>query len=141
MDPIESLVDAWTHAWNAHDMTAAAALVDTDVDFVTVAGLWLRGRAEFFQHHSAIHRAHLRDTTWTTHAWAARLLAPDLRLLHLEWTITGERAAGDVVQPPRSGIFTWIVAGPPGAWRIAVAHNTNLRAGITHRLVNTRSRG
>src|SRR5215208_5331513 len=40
-------IDAWARAWNAHDMKAAADLVDPNVDFVTVAGLWLRSRDEF----------------------------------------------------------------------------------------------
>jgi uncharacterized protein (TIGR02246 family) len=44
---IDALIEAWARAWNAHDMQAAAALVHDDVDFVTVAGLWLRGRDEF----------------------------------------------------------------------------------------------
>src|SRR4026207_639179 len=58
------LVEAWAAAWNAHDMPRAAALVAADVDFVTVAGRWLKGRDEFLRHHRDIHRRQMRDTTW-----------------------------------------------------------------------------
>ena len=134
MDGIARLVAAWTDAWNAHDMPAAAALVDTDADFVTVAGLWLRGRDEFLAHHETIHRGRMRDTTWTTHGHEARLLDGALRLLHVEWTIRGERESDGALCAPRSGIFTWVATGGPDRWSIAAAHNTNLRAGVAHRL-------
>jgi uncharacterized protein (TIGR02246 family) len=131
---IEVLIEAWAQTWNTHDMHAAAALVDADVDFVTVAGHWLRGRNEFLRHHQDIHQRHMRETTWVTVAYAVRPLCPDLALAHLEWTITGECDADGTLRPPRSGIFTWIVACTPGPWLIVAAHNTNLRADTSHRL-------
>lgn len=131
---IDALIEAWTRAWNAHDMHAAAALVDADVDFVTVAGRWLRGRNEFLRHHQDIHQRPMRETTWVTVGHAVRPLCHDLALAHLEWAITGECDAEGAPRPPRSGIFTWVVACTRGPWLIAAAHNTNLRADTSHRL-------
>ena len=133
---VDALVGAWAAAWNAHDMSAAAALVASDVDFVTVAGRWLRGRGEFSRHHRDIHLRHLRETTWSTLGYAVRPLREDLALVHLEWRITGERDAAGAPCPPRSGIFTWIVAHDGAAGLIAVAHNTNLRVGTAGRLTD-----
>jgi uncharacterized protein (TIGR02246 family) len=131
---IDVLIEAWGRAWNAHDMQAAAALVDDDVDFVTVAGCWLRGRDEFLRHHQEIHGRDMRETTWTTVGYALRPFREDLVLAHHEWTITGERDPDGAARPPRSGIFTWVVARTNGHWLIAAAHNTNLRSDTSHRL-------
>ena len=129
-----SLIDAWARAWNGHDMRAAATLVASDVDFVTVAGLWLKGRDEFGRHHHDVHTRHLRATTWKTLASEVRPLGDDLALAHLEWEIVGELGAGDAPRPPRCGIFTWVMAIREGRWSILAAHNTNLRADTSHRL-------
>jgi uncharacterized protein (TIGR02246 family) len=131
---IEGLIESWARSWNTHDMHGAAALVDADVDFVTVAGLWLRGRDEFLRHHDRIHRAHMRETAWATLAYEVRPLHDHLALIHLEWTITGELASDGTRRPPRPGIFTWVVGGTGDTWLIAAAHNTNLRAETPHRL-------
>ena len=131
---IGALVEAWAQTWNAHDMRGATALMAADVDFVTVAGRWLRGREEFLRHHQAIHRQHMRETTWETAGYALRPLRDDLVLVHHEWTITGERDVQGALCPARSGIFTWLTAWCDGSWLIAVAHNTNLRADTSHRL-------
>jgi uncharacterized protein (TIGR02246 family) len=130
---IETLVAAWTRAWNAHDMQAAATLVDVDVEFVTVAGRWLRGRPEFLRHHQAIHLRHMRETRWTTLAYETRPLRGDLSLVHLEWAITGERSTENR-GAARLGTFTWVVERSPDRGLILVAHNTNLRADTPHRL-------
>jgi uncharacterized protein (TIGR02246 family) len=133
---IDALIEAWTGAWNAHDMRAAVALVASDVDFVTVAGRWLRGRDEFFRHHHEIHRLHMRETRWATLGYATRRLGDDLALAHLEWTLSGELDPDGTPRPPRSGTFTWVIAYTHGSWLIAAAHNTNLRADTPHRLVS-----
>jgi uncharacterized protein (TIGR02246 family) len=133
---VEGLIGGWAEAWNAHDMHRAAALVDADVDFVTVAGHWLRGRAQFLQHHQDIHRRHLRDSTWRTVAYTLRPLRDDLGLAHHEWTITGECDPTGSPLPQRSGIFTWVVSrAGPSCWLIAAAHNTNRRADTSHRRI------
>ena len=128
------LTEAWSDAWNAHDVPAAAVLVTPDVDFVTVAGLWLRGRAEFVRHHEDIHRRHLRASSWATHGCEARWLRADLALLHVQWTITGEQDVEGALRAPRSGVFTWVIDCGSESPLIVAAHNTNLRAGVTPRL-------
>jgi uncharacterized protein (TIGR02246 family) len=130
---IAALVAAWARAWNAHDMRAAAALVDAEVDFVTVAGHWLKGRAEFLEHHERIHRRHLRNSIWITRAYRVRPLPGGLVLTHLEWVITGEDADG-ATRPARPGTFTWVVTAAQPDWVIVAAHNTNLRSDVAHRL-------
>src|SRR5205085_7685701 len=57
----------------------------------------------------------LRESTWTTHGHDVRPLRADLELVHLEWTIAGERDTDGSIRPPRSGVFTWIVDYQGGA--------------------------
>jgi uncharacterized protein (TIGR02246 family) len=133
---IASAIAGWEDAWNAHDAEALACLVAADVEFVNVAGRWLRGEREFLEWHRAIHRAHLRDSIWTTKQYMLRPLGNDLILVHLEWTIGRERGPDGRPDRQRSGIFTWLLSQQHGSWRIAAAHNTNLAEGVLHRLAN-----
>ena len=128
------LAERWAEAWNAHDMEAAARLVTADVEFVTVAGRWLRGRGEFLAHHRQIHAMQMRDSRWTNLAIGARAIRNDLALVHLEWAIAGDRDPDGTPRQPREGLFTWLAAREGEAWRIAAAHNADLRTGVRHRL-------
>jgi uncharacterized protein (TIGR02246 family) len=128
------LAEAWTQAWNTHDMQATRRLFAPDADFVTVGGLWLRGVAEVLRHHEAIHRGHLRDSAWTTHGIRARFIREDLAVVHVEWSLTGERGTDDELRPPRSGVFTWIVDCARARPVVVAAHNTNHRSDVGPRL-------
>jgi len=131
-----ALAEAWMAAWNAHDMDAAAELFAPDVEFVNVAGLWLRGREEFLDHHRRIHAMQMRNSRLAHLATSIRSIRDDLALIHLEWLMEGDRERdGAPRAAPRRGIFTWLAAREDdGVWRIIAAHNTNLSDHIRHRL-------
>lgn len=131
---IADLIEAWAAAWNAHDMELARTLVADNVDFVTVAGLWLKGGEEFLAHHRHIHRTHMRDSQWTNLDYQLKPVRDDLWLVHLEWTIAGDREPDGAPRPRRCGLFTWLIERRGNAWRLVAAHNGDLRAGIRHRL-------
>ena len=131
---ITALIASWTDAWNAHDADALARLVAPDVEFVNVAGRWLRGRSEFLDWHRSIHQAHLKHSSWTTRQYRLRQVNRDLILAHLEWTIDGECGLDGSPRPPRNGIFSWMISRQADLWYIATAHNTNLAEGVCHRL-------
>lgn len=114
-------------------MGAMATSIAPDVDFVTVAGLWLCGRTEFLEQHRKLHGTQMRESRWTTLGSTARLACSGLALQHVEWSIEGDRDLDDAPRLPRLGVFTWVVsldAGPT----ILAAHNTNLAPHVTHRL-------
>jgi uncharacterized protein (TIGR02246 family) len=127
------LVNRWCQAWNAHDMDALAALVTDDVAFVTVSGNRLLGREEFRRHHQNIHQDQMRESTWQTLAWEWRHLPAALLLVHVEWTIDGDRDPDGAPRPRRFGLFTWLLALTNENCSILAAHNTDLRPGIGHR--------
>ncbi|GEO18711.1 SgcJ/EcaC family oxidoreductase [Microvirga aerophila] len=128
------LAASWEDAWNRHDMDAAASLVAQDVEFVTVAGLWLRGREEFLSHHRRIHAMQMQDSQWVNLAVSQRVIRDDLVLIHLEWRVTGDREPDGTARPPRLGLFTWLTTPAGDALRILAAHNTNLRSDLCHRM-------
>jgi uncharacterized protein (TIGR02246 family) len=128
------LIEAWAGAWNAHDMERARTLVADNLDFVTVAGLWLKGGEEFLAYHRDIHRTHMRDSQWTNLDHQLTPVRDNLWLVHLEWTIAGDREPDGTPRPRRYGLFTWLTEKRGNAWRIVAAHNGNLRADLRHRL-------
>jgi uncharacterized protein (TIGR02246 family) len=131
---IVGLIEAWADAWNAHDMQRACGLVAADVDFVTVAGLWLKGGQEFLSHHREIHQMRMRDSRWTNLGYELRWLRDDLCLVHLEWTIGGDRDPDGTPRVRRYGLFTWLVERRGDSWNIIAVHNGDLRTGVRHRL-------
>jgi uncharacterized protein (TIGR02246 family) len=131
---IADLIDTWANAWNAHDMERARRLLADNIDFVTVAGLWLRGSEEFLAYHRDIHRTHMRDSRWTNLAYDLRPVRDDVWLVHLEWTIAGDRDPDGTPRRRRYGLFTWLIEQRGTAWRIAAVHNGNLRVDLRHRL-------
>jgi uncharacterized protein (TIGR02246 family) len=131
--PVGSLVDRWGQAWNTHDMDALSALVTDDVAFVTVAGKRLLGREEFCRHHESIHHDQMRDSTWHTLGSEWRHLPGAQLLVHVEWTIGGDRDPGGALRAQRFGVFTWLVAMTSEGCRIRAAHNTDMRPGINYR--------
>src|SRR6185369_4864724 len=131
--PVACLVRRWGQAWNTHDMEALAKLVTDDVAFVTVAGKRLLGREEFRRHHQSIHQDQMRDSTWRTLGWESRHLPGAHVLVHVEWTIEGDRDPDQTVRPRRFGVFTWLVATTSDGCCIRAGHNTDMRPGINHR--------
>ena len=85
---LQDLAMRWQDAWNRHDMDEIAASVAPNVDFVTVAGLWLCGRAEFCEHHRGLHRTQMRESRWTTLAQPSILAAHTNLAAHVMHRLT-----------------------------------------------------
>ncbi|MEW6644709.1 MAG: SgcJ/EcaC family oxidoreductase [Pseudomonadota bacterium] len=133
--PVASALAAdWAAAWNRHDSDALARLVDSDIDFVTVAGHWLKGAEAFRRHHADIHRGQMRDSVWRNMAWTERRVGAGLVLVHLRWAMSGDRDPDGTPRSPRRGIFSWLVACPESSShgaRIIAGQNTNVRADVS----------
>jgi uncharacterized protein (TIGR02246 family) len=128
------IMHAWADAWNAHDMEQARALVAAEIEFVTVAGLWLKGGAEFLAHHRAIHRMQMRESEWTNLQYELRFIREDLCLVHLEWMVAGDRNPDGTPRERRYGLFTWLTERRGEGWLIIAVHNSDLRLDLRHRL-------
>jgi uncharacterized protein (TIGR02246 family) len=121
-----AIAEQWQCAWNAHRMDRMASLLAHDVDFVNVTGRWLRGRAEFLEHHVRVHEMQMRESRWTNLNLNVRAISADVVLAHLEWRIEGDRDPDGRSRAPRCGVFTWVVAFDGTEALILAAHNTNV---------------
>lgn len=122
-----ALAERWQKAWNSHNMTALADLVDEDVDFITGGGRWLRGRDAFTKHHTQLHQAGAADSTFEIRKTHVQRLTSDIVLMHVEWTVRGDRNPdGTPRNPSRDGVFTWVLTKSEGRWRVRASQNTNI---------------
>jgi uncharacterized protein (TIGR02246 family) len=125
---IKQIESDWQRAWNRHDMTALAALVAQDVDFIAVGGTWLKGRKNFEEHHAIRHAMQFKESVWTTTSVQVKFLKPDVALVHVGWGIKGDKDPDGTLRPPRQGIFTRVVTKEAGKWLIKASQNTNISA-------------
>jgi uncharacterized protein (TIGR02246 family) len=128
LEAIKQIEKDWEAAWNRHDMKALTALVAEDVDFVTVAGLWLKGRKEFEEQHTAIHAMRFKESVRTTTDVQVKFLKPDVAIVHVKGVIKGEKAPDGTPLQPRPGIFTRVVTKENGKWLIKASQNTAISA-------------
>ena len=114
-------------AWNRHDARAFGALLTEDVDFVTVAGTWLKGRPAFERHTDERFRTQFKDSRLRVERVRVAGLGPDVALAHVEWRLEGDRDPDGTPRQPREGIFTQVVVKGDDGWKIRASHNTNRR--------------
>ena len=52
---LKDLTIKWQDYWNSHNMDLMGTLLQEDVDFVNVAGVWLKGKAATINDHKQKH--------------------------------------------------------------------------------------
>jgi uncharacterized protein (TIGR02246 family) len=127
LETVKQIERGWQDAWDRHDMKALAALVAEDVDFITVSGIWLKGRKAFEEHHSRVHAMQFKESVWTTTDVQVKFLKPDVALVHVSWGLRGDKDPDGTPRQPRRGIFTRVLTKQGGKWLIQASHNTDIR--------------
>lgn len=121
---IRAIAARWEHAWNTHDMKALAALFTDDADFVNVGARHWKGRSEIQAQHAA-RLGQFKESVWTNRAVSIQILKPGFALVHVTWSMRGDKDPDGTAREPRDGLFTWIVMEQSGNWLIRAAQNTN----------------
>lgn len=118
-----ALVDAYQSAWNSHDMSSIPDLVTNEVDWVAGGG---RGRgAERLQRGlTNLHSGKYKETVLTILDVDTAVLRPDLALVHIGWTLNGERDEKGGLVRPQEGLFTWVTVKDGPRWRIRSSVNS-----------------
>jgi len=115
---IRSVAAELAAAWNRGDWSGLASLFAEDADYVTGAGIHLRGRREIREHLSTASQDPDRSgaaEVSITHV-QVRPIGGDVASALVSWRMP---AAG------RGGCFTLVLSRDEGAWRILTLHNTD----------------
>jgi len=124
---LNNLAVKWEKYWNTHDMDSMGTLLTDDVDFVNVAGQWLKGKKETVATHKERHHIVFKESIWTTDSVTIKYVKSDLAIMHIGWGITGDVDPDGVARKPRHGIFTWVVIMKNNKWLVLAVHNVNIR--------------
>ena len=124
-EALRGLPRAFSAAWAEHNGHKLAGIMAEHVDFVTVRGVWLQGRANFEKYHTRILSGRFRDSTNTPLQIRVRFLHPDEAVVHWSWVIEGEKGTDGSPQPKRFGIMTMVARKTDKDWKVIVAQNTN----------------
>jgi uncharacterized protein (TIGR02246 family) len=130
-EAVRALPRAFSAAWAEHNGHKLARIMAEDVDFVTVRGVWLQGRANFEKYHTRILSGRFRDATNTPLEIRVRFLRPDEAVVHWSWVIEGEKGADGSPQPTRVGIMTMVARKTDKGRKVIVAQNTNGGPSVT----------
>lgn len=123
---IKDIEDRFNAAWNGHRSADMVESLTEDAQFVTVNGVWVKGRAAFKQLVERLHSGPLKGTSRETLALEIRFLAPDVAIVHSRFRITGDVNDEGQGIPPREGIGTRIVHKQDGRWRTVAVQNTDI---------------
>lgn len=121
---IRAVATHWEQAWNKHDMKALAALFTEDADFVNVGARYWKGRKEIEAQHAA-RLDQFIESVWTTEEVTVQFLEQDIALVHITWSLKGDKDPDGAARQPREGVFTWVVVKERADWLIRAAQNTN----------------
>src|SRR5215468_3406028 len=130
-EAVRALPRAFSAAWAERNGHKLAGIMADDVDFVTIRGVWLQGRANFEKYHTRILSGRFRDAMNTPLEIRVRFLLPDEAVVHWSWVIEGEKGADGSPQPKRFGIMTMVARKRDKSWKVIVAQNTNGGPGVT----------
>ena len=97
---IRMIAAGWERAWNSHDMKALAGLFTEDADFVNVGAKHWKGRKEIEAQHAA-RLSQFLESEWATKGVSVQYLKPDIALVHVEWSLRGDKDPGGTPRQPR----------------------------------------
>src|SRR5215472_14814131 len=91
-EAVRKLPKFFCDAWAKHDGHELAKIMACDIYFVTVATVYLHGRADFEKFHTRLLSGRFKDSTITSLETTVRFLRPGLAVVHWSWKIEGDRA-------------------------------------------------
>jgi uncharacterized protein (TIGR02246 family) len=113
---IRQIEHKWDEAWNRHDAKALSALLSEDVDFVTVMGVWYKGRADFEQRMVQTHQGPFRTSKRKTTEITLKFLTPVIAVVQARWEMSGLYNVNGTVRDPWEGIITRVVQKIGAEW-------------------------
>ena len=121
---------AFQSAWNAHDMTAFAALFHDDATFVNRFATYTRGVDAIVALHRGIHETIYRDSTLENELIAADPVADGVATVHF-WSRLTTGVSHPAGPHQVDTLLLAVVTQRHGAWRIQAAENVTLTNPMT----------
>ena len=127
----EDLPHAFQSAWNAHDMTALAALFHDDATFVNRFGHYVRGVEAIVAMHAPIHASIYSDSTLENELIDVTVVADGAAVVHF-WSRLTTGAAHPAGPHAMDTLILAVMTRTNDAWRVKALENvthTNPRTG------------
>ena len=121
----DALVDGFLRAFNAHDAEAFWSLFTEDADWVSVAGIRVKGRADIQAEHEKAFTTFFKSAALASTGTTVRLVRPDVAVVPFTWELTGQVDKEGKIAAPRRGVITIVAAKEDDQWRITAGQNTN----------------
>ena len=118
---IQAILDAFTVAWNKHDMKAMSELFREDADFVVVTAQHLRGRQEIYRYHDDLHKGLFQDSQRKARWEDLRFIREDVALGHIYFEHPDPKATG---RASRTALALVVLTKEKKKWWIASLQNT-----------------
>jgi uncharacterized protein (TIGR02246 family) len=128
-EAVRGLPQTFCDAWAKHDGHELAKIMADDADFVTVATVYLHGRADIEKFHVRLLSGRFQDSIITPLETTARFLRPDMAVVHWSWKMEGDKNFDGTPRPPRFGMMTMVAEKRSGVWLVDVVQNTNALLG------------
>jgi uncharacterized protein (TIGR02246 family) len=125
LDGPEDAPAAFASAWNAHDMTAFAALFHPDATFVNRFGHYVRGVDAIVHLHEPIHATIYRDSTLENELIDITPLAADATVIHF-WSRLRIGPAHPAGAHDVDTLILAVLTRRDGGWRIQALENVTL---------------
>jgi uncharacterized protein (TIGR02246 family) len=124
---LKLLPEKWEKYWNKHNMDSLSTMLTEDVDFVNLAGVWLKGKTASIQLLRLVHQTTFKSSIWITDSVKIRYVKPDLAILHIGWGLSGDVDPDGTNRIPKHGLFTWVVIKEKEQWKLLAIDNVNIK--------------
>lgn len=123
---VRDIETQWEAAWNRHDVPALVRNVAPDADIVNLSGSWMKGRDRFEASLTELHADKVKESIWKNEEVDVKFLTPEFALVHVYWSVRGERNPDGTPLPPRRGLYTRTEVKRGGQWLIVASHATEV---------------
>jgi uncharacterized protein (TIGR02246 family) len=128
---VRKVLASFDEAFNRHDADAVAALFTEDAEFINVAGMWWRGKAEIRRGTAFVLANIFQNTTIQTDSVSVRFPTRDTAI-----AVIAQHTVGSFVLPDGTRIastnnrLTYFLVNAAGRWLITGGQNTEIRPGV-----------
>jgi uncharacterized protein (TIGR02246 family) len=128
---VRKVLASFHEAFNRHDADAVAALFKDDAEFINVAEMWWRGKAEIRRGTAFVLANIFQNTTIQTDSVSVRFPTRDTAI-----AVIAQHTVGSFVLPDGTRIastnnrLTYFLVNAAGRWLITGGQNTEIRPGV-----------